>query len=171
SELARFHNPNEAEAFRKSIPSERYSLRAAGAAVAEVVVAELGADWRERRVLLEPGRSVCTRALSTVLGVRAVKEAFYPDAQVVITDGSTAFLGPLHRGMHPLYPHGNVRTFVYGLLPHSGDWLFQDAHLPPLKEGDRLLVENTGAYFLPLEAHFGHELPAIFRADRDERIR
>jgi len=171
AELARFHNPNEAEAFRREIPGERFSLRDAGAAAAEAVVAELGPQWRERRVLFEPGRSVCTRALSTVLGVRAVKEGFYPDAQVVITDGNTAILGPLHRGMHPLYPQGKVRTFVYGLLPHSGDWLFQDAHLPALKEGDRLQVENTGAYFLPLEARFGHELPSIFRADRDERIR
>jgi diaminopimelate decarboxylase len=161
-ELGAFHNPVEATLFRENFPAPRFSLREAGEAIASAVAAELGAKVR---VLFEPGRAVCTRALSTVISVRAVKEDFYPEARVLISDGSTACLGPLHRGVHPVEPRGSTPTFIYGCLPHSGDWLFQNVPLAPLREGDRLAIRYTGAYFLALEARFGHEPPRIY----DER--
>jgi diaminopimelate decarboxylase len=170
SELAAFHDPGKVAAFRESVRRERFTLREAGEAIAAVVRDELGLDWAKRRILFEPGRAACTRALSTLVEVKAVKRDFYPEAQVVITDGDTAFLGPLHRGVHPLSPGGERNSFVYGRLPHSGDWLFQSVALPELHEGDRLLIGCTGAYFLPLAASFGHSRPLIVRADRDETI-
>lgn len=165
-DLGRFHNPNEVTQLRAQANPQRFSLREVGEAVALAVAEEL----RGERIFFEPGRAVCTRALDTLIGVRAVKENFYPEKQVVITDGNTAFLGPLHRAVHPVYPSGTEVSFVYGALPHSGDWLFQNLGLPKLQEGARLLIQHTGAYFLALEAQFGHALPKIVHADRNEFI-
>jgi diaminopimelate decarboxylase len=168
-ELGRFHNPSEAESFRSRYAAgPRFSLRESAERAARAIAEEVGGSYR---ILFEPGRAVCARALSTVLGVRAVKRGHYPDAQVVLTDGATSFLGPLHRGVHPLERAGERPTFVYGALPHSGDWLFQNVKLPALEEGDRLRVLHTGAYFLPLEAKFGHELPSIYDARTGEKLR
>lgn len=170
-ELGRFHNPHESRPLRESRFPKRFELFDAGRAVADTIREQLGSALEGRRVLFEPGRAVCTRAMGTVISVLAVKKHFYPDAEVVLTDGSTAALGPLHRGIYPLAPAGEKPTYVYGCLPHGADWLFQNVRLPPLSEGDRLFIAHTGAYFLPLEARFGHDLLAIVRSDRDERIR
>lgn len=176
SELGEFHSPPGAAAFRARYASPRFSLRESAAETGAAVKEELGHFWRGKRILFEPGRAVCTRSLSTLIEVKSVKRGFYPDAEVILTDGNTAILGPLHRNVHSIVParqngSGASTTFVYGNLPHSGDWLFQNVMLPPQREGDRLLVEHTGAYFLPLEASFGHQGPMIVRADRDEVVK
>ncbi len=175
SEFGEFHTPKTASAFRDRNLSVRFSLREAGSELGKAVRSELGSFWEDKRVLFEPGRAVCTRALSTLVEVKSVKRHFYPDAEVILTDGNTALLGPVHRGVHTIAPALKARpitisTFVYGNLPHSGDWLFQDVKLPPQHVGDRLLISHTGAYFQPLEASFGHPLPMVIRADRDEVI-
>jgi diaminopimelate decarboxylase len=172
-ELAAFHHPRETAMFQRHV-SRTFSLLEAGRALGKTVSAELkGKPWE---VSFEPGRSVCTRALSTVLEVRSVKHGLYPGAEVVLTDGNTSLLGPLHRGVYPVsLVSRNARetfpTFVYGNLPHSGDWLFQSAALPKLETGDRLMISHTGAYFLPLEANFGYPKPAIYSAGKDLVIR
>lgn len=175
-EFGEYHNPKGAGAFREKHSSVRFSLREAGAELGRAVKDELGDFWKGKRVCFEPGRSVCTRALSTLVEVKSVKRHFYPDSEVILTDGNTAILGPVHRGVHPIVPAGRARpitisTFVYGNLPHSGDWLFQDVKLPPQHPGDRLLIGHTGAYFQPMEAVFGHATPKVVRADRDEVVK
>ncbi len=170
SELGEFHTPARAAAFRERNSAVRFSLREAGSELGRAVREELGSFWEGKRILFEPGRAVCTRALSTLVEVKSVKRSFYPDAEVILTDGNTAILGPMHRGVHSVTPKGSVPTFVYGNLPHSGDWLFQNALLPPQHVGDRLLISHTGAYFQPLEAAFGHAKPIIVRADRNEVV-
>lgn len=174
AELGEFHNPRLVQAFREKYLRVRFSLREAGAELGRAVRAELGDFWVGKKIFFEPGRAVCTRALSTIVEVRSVKPGFYPDAEVVLTDGNTAILGPVHRGVHlisALKAGELVSTFVYGNLPHSGDWLFQSVPLPRLNVGDRLLISHTGAYYQPLEAAFGHELPKVVRADRDEMVK
>jgi diaminopimelate decarboxylase len=170
-ELGAFHDPAKAPEFRERAHAKRFTLQEAGAAAADAVKETLGAELGNRRVLFEPGRAVCTRALSTLVTVTSVKSDFYPNQEVVLTDGNTAALGPLHRGVYPLSPTGDEPTFVYGNLPHAADWLFQNVKLPKLDVGDRILIRHTGAYFLALEARFGHALPVIVRADRDEKLR
>jgi hypothetical protein len=49
--------------------------------------------------------------------------------------------------------------------------LFQNISLPPLKRGDRLLIDYTGAYFLPLEANFGLPRPGIYDAKSGALLR
>lgn len=176
ADFGEFHNPKGAAAFRERHANIRFSLREAGAELGRAVREELGAFWQGKEVFFEPGRSVCTRALSTLVEVKSVKRHFYPDSEVILTDGNTAILGPVHRGVHQISPAGRARpitisTFVYGNLPHSGDWLFQDVKLPPQHPGDRLLISHTGAYFQPLEASFGNPLPMVIRADRDEVVK
>jgi len=173
-ELSDFHNPNKAAAFREHKMHTRFSLREMAAEVGREVRAELGILWEGKRILFEPGRSVCARALSTLVEVRSVKRDFYPDAQVILTDGNTAILGPLHRNVHQVFSSNEglgAPTFVYGNLPHSGDWLFQNVNLSAQKTGDRLLIRHTGAYFQPLEANFGHAKPMVVHANRDEVVR
>ncbi len=176
AELGEFHNPECANSFRESHFSQRFSLRDAGAAIGRVVAEELGALWKGKSIYFEPGRSICTRALSTLVEVKSIKPNFYPGFEVVLTDGNTAILGPIHRAVHQIYavePRSPklLPTFVYGNLPHSGDWLFQNVSLPPLELGDRLFIAHTGAYFQPLEAPFGHITPKVIRYDRDEVIK
>lgn len=172
AELGDFHNPEKAESFRVSAHRD-FDLREIGKTAAEAVHKVLGdRGWK---ISFEPGRAVCTRALSTLVEVKAVKSGLYPDGEIVITDGNTAILGPLHRGLHPVSALGaagpNQRTFVYGNLPHSGDWLFQSVPLPKLKTGDRLLISHTGAYFLALEANFGLPRPGIYDSGRELTLR
>lgn len=178
TELALFHNPAQAEKLRAEKYERGFSLGELGETVSSVVADTLGKKRAQAwRIFFEPGRAVCSRALSTVIEVRAVKKKFYPEGDVVITDGNTAILGPLHRGIYPVALASNrpekdtANTFVYGNLPHSGDWLFQSVPLPALTEGDRLLISHTGAYFLPLEANFGLPRPGIYSADKDMILR
>ncbi|MGZ3693865.1 MAG: hypothetical protein ACXWQO_06665 [Bdellovibrionota bacterium] len=177
AELADFHNPAKAESFRNEKQKRNFRLAELAECVSESVAEILGRKKsKSLRILFEPGRAVCSRALSTVIEVRSVKEKFYPEGDVVLTDGNTAILGPLHRGIYPLEYAGEPRntpatTFVYGNLPHSGDWLFQSVTLPALHEGDRLLISHTGAYFLPLEANFGLPRPGIYSAEKDLVLR
>lgn len=173
SELGEFHNPATSERIRARIGFPRFHLEEAGHKISSALSRTLGQDKNRWRLQLEPGRAVCTRALSTLLEVRAVKDGLYPDAQIVLTDGNTAFLGPLHRAAHPLESKtsGDRSTFVYGNLPHSADWLFQNVPLPKLKPGDRILISYTGAYFLPLESRFGHALPAIYDVEANLFLR
>jgi diaminopimelate decarboxylase len=125
-------------------------------------------------IFFEFGRAVSTRALDTVLTVQAVKNNFYPNASVAITDGSTALLGPIHRAIHPFETDSNRpprRVFIYGKLPHSADWLAQNIELPGLERGDHLTIKYTGAYFIPLEARFGNSIPAIVSAETNSVLR
>ncbi len=128
------------------------------------------------KIFFEPGRSIVARALSSLLEVRVVKRDYYPDAQVLITNGSTSLLGPLHSAIHPIVllnetgavkSEAPIKSFVYGNLPHSADWLAQNIFLPAAKVGDQILVEHTGAYVLPLEANFGYPRPGIYDAAAD----
>lgn len=120
-------------------------------------------------VSFEFGRVVSTRALSTLLTVGSVKPDLYPDAKIVITDGNTSILGPIHRVILP-FEHFSVHQpastaencFVYGNLPHSSDWLLQNVLLHGPAAGDRILLRGTGAYFLSQEAQFGHPRPGVY---------
>jgi diaminopimelate decarboxylase len=174
SELAEFHNPSRTQSFRQEKGKRHFLAVELAEAVSGAVADALGNS--EMKIFFEPGRAVCSRALSTVIEVRSVKTKFYPEGDVVITDGNTAILGPLHRGIYPVElanreDEKNENTFVYGNLPHSGDWLFQSMPLPTLQPGDRLVIAYTGAYFLPLEANFGLPRPGIYSFDRDQMLR
>lgn len=173
AKLGDFHNPNASAILReKAAPRPRFSLEKAGEEVGAIIKKEISEKFPHAQIQLEPGRAVCTRALSTVLSVTAVKKDFYPNHQVLITDGSTAALGPIHRSIHSISAEkeGSAPSFVYGHLPHSGDWLFQNISLPQMREGEKLLVENTGAYFLALESKFGFPFLKIYDSESGREI-
>lgn len=174
--LGDFHHPERGVAIRETNLQKRFSLRKVCEEVSLSVKKALSGS-KGKKILFEPGRSVCCRAISTIIQVIAVKPGIYPEGDIVITDGNTAILGPVHRGVHPLTPHlnrtpGPLRNaFVYGNLPHSGDWLFQNIRLPQLFEGDRLVISHTGAYFFPLEANFGLPRPGVIDAETGHFVR
>ncbi len=126
-------------------------------------------------IFFEFGRTVATRALDTLLTVSVVKRDLYPNATIATTNGSTAFLGPIHRALHPIEAEidseAREKTFLYGKLPHSADWLAQNIDLPILSPGDNIRIKYTGAYFLPLEARFGNTLPAIVDGNTGQILR
>lgn len=172
-DFARFHNPNEVAEYRKQhLGRSRFTLLAAGQEVGKGVAMRIREE--NIQIIFEPGRAACTRALSTVLSIRAVKDSLYPDAKIYISDGNTALLGPAHRAVHAVITEAEGKThdsFIYGNLPHSGDWLFQNIALPELNSGDRILVEHTGAYFLSCEANFSEPRPGIYDAATGSVIR
>lgn len=175
--LGEYHNPGTAESIRGKAGEwmRSCSLSALASSIGKALAKTLKEEQRDNAVAFEFGRSVCTRSLSTLLQVEAVKEGLYPEARIVLTNGNTAILGPLHREVHELTTvNGDGKkprhTFVYGNLPHSGDWLFQNIRLPMLSPGDRIHIHATGAYTLSLEAKFGHELPVIVDAETGNEI-
>ena len=164
SKLSEFHDPGRVAQMRNEHPLPHFDLQKGCEIVSRQIESELGT---EAEIFFELGRCVATRALATLIEVHNVKEKLYPDGDIIITNGNSSILGPLHRGIHPVVVTGEKRTedsisFIYGNLPHSGDWLFYSAKLPKLSLGDRLLIHNTGAYFLSLESNFGLPRPPIF---------
>lgn len=176
-ELSKFHNPEYTEEVRNKLATHFFSLELAGELIGNAIFHTIKNTALENcETLLEPGRSVSTRALSTLVEIKSIKSNLYPSTKIAISDGNTALLGPIHRAVHPLVSlKSNLtvseRCFLYGNLPHSADWLYQAIELPKVEIGDRLLIEHTGAYFLPLESNFGLPRPAILSAEKNELLR
>ena len=177
AKIGDYHNPSRAPKFRALIEDSRFSLEhLAGNISAEIAKALVPQNTSSVRIQFELGRSVSARALSTLITVLNVKNSLYPDAVIAITDGNTATMGPIQRCLHPIHAFTknsstNCPHFIYGNLPHSGDWLFQNLDLPTLTVGDQILIEHTGAYLLPLEAEFGFSLPAIYDLENETYLR
>jgi diaminopimelate decarboxylase len=166
AEVGQFHDPATAPQVRAGrnwpLFSQEENFNAAFNGLADC----MGSNPGFEELWIEPGRSVVSRALHGILEVTQVKTDLYPNHQVVITNGHTAALGPLHREVHPyLCLRENQRiesaemvpTFVYGCLPHGGDWLLQNEMMPQLKQGDKIAFLHLGAYFLPLYSQFGFD--------------
>ena len=141
-------------------------------------------------ILFEPGRIIVARAMHTLLSIHAVKRNLPPNNCIWITDGNTLMLTSMKMGIYPLHllkdpskakskstgTNGNVKgptekVSIYGNLPYEADLLLPNQNLPIAEAGDRLLVENTGAYFLPFEMNFGYPRPGIFEIDSGDCIR
>lgn len=167
--MGEFHNPLTTNDIRNRLASHHFSLSALFQSLMEKIEDKISKNFPNLVELqFELGRSVVSRSLSTLLSVADIKFDLYEGKQILITDGNTASLGPTHNNIHPIYaikkPQDStiVPTFIYGNLPHSGDWIAMNINFPKINISDRLIIEHIGAYFLAYEATFGMSKYPIF---------
>lgn len=115
-------------------------------------------------VELEPGEFLVSEAGSLLVQVKVVKEYVREDrvVRIIIVDGSmnlypaaTIYGSYLHIYVNGCpFVDGGVPTDVYGNTNQAGDCLALRRLLPPLQEGDLLLIRNAGAYAYSRSTHF-----------------
>jgi diaminopimelate decarboxylase len=126
-------------------------------------------DIAPPRLIVEPGRSVITRAVVALYTVGSSKEV--PEVRrFVSVDGGMAdnIRPPLYGSRYsalvankPLDSRRETVT-IAGRYCESGDILMRDAELPPLEPGDLLAMAAAGAYALPMASNYNASLrPAI----------
>lgn len=117
---------------------------------------------------LEPGRSLVARAGVAIYRVGAVKRRAHKTW--VLVDGGMAdnpryaLYGARYSCLAVSAP-GEERSEVIsvaGPFCESGDVLFEDLPMPPLKEGDLIAVPVSGAYHLSMSSNYnGARRPAV----------
>ncbi|MCO5144340.1 MAG: hypothetical protein M9962_14735 [Oligoflexia bacterium] len=164
-EMGDFHNPQLTNSIRNRLEKNEFKL----SVLFESLVKELEKKLPSPIELqFELGRSIVSRALSTLISVTDIKNDLYSEKQIIITDGNTASLGLMHTSIYKINHLSNrianklIPSFLYGSLPHSGDWLAMNLDLPQASIGDKILIEHIGAYVLAYEANFGMPLFSIY---------
>jgi diaminopimelate decarboxylase len=143
-------------------------------AVVRTVHDELGDD---KRLLLEPGRTLVANSTVTLYTVQAVKRNF--STWVAVDGGMSDNLRPMLYGSvyeaivagRPLAP-GTERCQIAGKHCESGDVLVRDAALPDPAPGDVLATPVTGAYGYSLANNYNGvpRPPVIFCRDGAARV-
>lgn len=132
-------------------------------------------------LVMEPGRALSADAqslLSTVLELRADEPFSY-----AVTDVGTAVapgacdefhqMGVAHQQARPTSPENTVYRIV-GPICHLGDVASLAWRLPVLARGDRLVMMDSGAYFISDGSSFSFGQPgvvAVFADGRAELLR
>lgn len=117
---------------------------------------------------LEPGRSLVARAGVAVYRVGAVKRRAHK-AWVLVDGGMTdnpryALYGARYSCLAVSAPDGERSEVisVAGPFCESGDVIFEDLPMSPLKEGDLIAVPVSGAYHLSMSSNYnGARRPAV----------
>jgi len=126
-------------------------------------------------LFLEPGRAVISDAQDLFLSVIRIK-----GKTAIINGGALSIARPLMSEFHEVDILGKEsvpRTECYrvcGNLSSVSDVFFEHARLPPLEEGDIMIIKGTGAYFNSLSSNFSFPLPAVVMLEngiRGELIR
>jgi len=112
------------------------------------------------RLVLEPGRFIAGNAGCLVTRVEYVKRG-HLKTFVIVDAGMNDLIRPsLYHAYHTIVPVAAKRsgrtlpTDVVGPICESADFLGQDRHLPPVKEGDLLAVRSTGAYGMSMASNY-----------------
>ncbi len=122
----------------------------------------LGQGWagaRERRLLLEPGRSLVAAAGALLARVLYVKEQG-KQTYVILDAGANDLLRPsLYGAYHEIAPlrrrAGRRRAVeVVGPLCETGDAFAHARPLPPLQAGDGVALLDAGAYGFALSSNY-----------------
>lgn len=123
-----------------------------------------------KEVLVEPGRIISGPSQIIILSVLDVIERS-KTKRFLICDGGAMSLSPLllaeYHKIIPLKFHdGKLLNYtILGSLPTSLDRLSASTLLPRVHPGDRLVLLDAGAYFVPLNNNFAGPRPAIFLID------
>jgi len=136
--------------------------------------------WGSRRLLTEVGRHVHAGGGITLSRIEAVKDVDGTPLLIVHV-GADLLMRRVYRPSDwdhdfvVLDPQGRPRTGplqptkIGGPLCFSGDLLARDRPLPAAREGDLLLVRDTGAYTLSMwSRHCSRGLPAVWGVDGSE---
>jgi diaminopimelate decarboxylase len=120
-------------------------------------------------ILLEPGRSVTSDAqmlLTTVHSLKADGERAYAilDAGINLAESCRSEYHELLSVDRPDAKRSHVYALA-GPICTPGDTLHWGVRLPELQAGDRLLIMDAGAYFVPFSTAFSFPRPAIVAVD------
>ena len=136
---------------------------------ARAVAGAIGGAGFEGRVLVEPGRALVAEAVDLACTVTAVKRL--PDRRrcVILDAGMNLLPGTLFAWPHIEVPHSDAPpadpALVTGPLSTNVDVLHPAAQLPPVSEGDAVLVRGVGAYQQSQSTQFGDLRPAVVVRD------
>jgi diaminopimelate decarboxylase len=128
-----------------------------------------------RRLLIEPGRSLCANACVTLYTVESVKENV--SRWVAVDGGMSDNLRPMMYGAG--YEAqvadrfgGQVRCVLAGKHCESGDVIVRDAKLSDPKPGDVIVTPATGAYGYAMANNYNGvpRPPVIFCSEGDARV-
>ena len=127
-------------------------------------------------LILEPGRAIVKNAVSLITTVRGVKE-FHNGQRAVTTDAGINILPTSYWGLQNIRSvkstGENIKdTIIYGPLCLQTD-IIARVRMPEIKPGDRLIVENVGAYNIPQSGSFIYPRPGVVVVDNgsDKLIR
>jgi len=118
-------------------------------------------------VWLEPGRYLV--AAAGVLLVRVTQTKSKADMRYVgVSTGMNSLIRPaLYGAWHEIVNLSRLDepatelVNVVGPICESADFLGHDRLLPPTREGDVLLIANTGAYGHAMSSHYNLRAPAV----------
>jgi diaminopimelate decarboxylase len=126
-----------------------------------------------QEVIVEPGRILSGPSQILILSVIEVIERSIGQRSL-ICDGGAMSLSPLllteYHKITPLKLQDKklVNYTIFGNLPTSLDKLSSSLALTPVHPGDRLVLYDAGAYFVPMNNNFAGPRPAIFLIDGKE---
>ncbi len=119
-------------------------------------------DLGQPYLYIEPGRYIVGSAGILLTKVNTVKRNPYK-IFIGVDAGMNVLLRPaLYNAYHPIIVlNSSVEEEVYdivGPLCESGDFIARNRRLPKIKEGDILVVLNTGAYGFSMSSHYNSRL-------------
>jgi diaminopimelate decarboxylase len=121
------------------------------------------------QIIAEPGRALTANAQMLITSVENIRKSDDFDFAVldagvsvasIVTSEYHAVL-PLREGAEPARCHRLV-----GPICHMGDTLFPAQYLSPLKVGDALAIQDSGAYFIADASSFSFPQPAVVALTR-----
>jgi diaminopimelate decarboxylase len=129
----------------------------------------------ERRLLIEPGRSLCANACVTLYTVESVKQNV--SRWVAVDGGMSDNLRPMLYGA-PYEAHvadrfgGATSCVLAGKHCESGDVIVRDVRLDDPRPGDVIVTPATGAYGFAMASNYNGvpRPPVVFCKDGDARI-
>jgi diaminopimelate decarboxylase len=129
----------------------------------------------ERRLLIEPGRSLCANACVTLYTVESVKQNV--SRWVAVDGGMSDNLRPMLYGA-PYEAHvadrfgGSTECVLAGKHCESGDVIVREALLADPKPGDVIVTPATGAYGFAMANNYNGvpRAPVVLCRDGDARV-
>jgi diaminopimelate decarboxylase len=129
----------------------------------------------ERRLLIEPGRSLCANACVTLYSVESVKQNV--SRWVAVDGGMSDNLRPMLYGA-TYEAHvadrfeGSTECVLAGKHCESGDVLLREASLDDPRPGDVIVTPATGAYGYAMANNYNGvpRPPVVFCRDGDARV-
>lgn len=132
-------------------------------------------EWYARRskvpprIFVEPGRSLTGNTQMLVATVLSTKQV--ADAHYLILDAGINIAESVRNEYHKIFPTRGWRdsaTDTYtlvGPICSPADTLLYAWRSRKMREGDRLVIMDAGAYFVPFSTSFAYPQPAIVMLD------
>lgn len=130
----------------------------------------------EPRIVFEPGRRIIAKA--GIFVMKVLRNKVSENNHFVIVDGGmNDFMRPsLYGAYHGLIPveqkKGSKKCHVVGPICETSDCFGSDRPLPPLKSGDLLVLQDTGAYGYSMGSNYNlRGRPLELLAKKNKKIK